>query len=559
MLAEGRSAGLEAVFAWQYSAQIRDEVIRSGVRSLLQSISIFRMREMEDARSLAGLAMEVYSDRISVDQEEQERLRFSPDDVVKLPDPPRDQPLGRRRRPARRIPRRTRCRWRTSRRRRSPSSTWPPSASAAAITPGSCTDPIGPSTTTTTATAESGQPRAPNRSRAKRAEACRASAGAQRDTAAADPTSRARSPTSTDGFRAATPSSLRYDGAAVATRRRERVVPCAIQPRDLAVIRDVWRYKFLTATQLLELHWPGCVPGGRPTAAHQALRRRPPRPLPPDHAHRRLVPVDLPTRHGRTPPAARDRRCSTPAPASSTGKVYDYRYVLHEVHLNAWVLAWRRTARSTPARRGTARARSSRPPSVAQAATAPRRRPQRRGPTRRPRLASFAPTPCWRSSDADRRHHAPSSSSTTAHAASTRTSRSSSATTPACAGGGDTPTSRATDTAAVRRLRLPGRAPARRPSSTPPTGSSRATSGTQATDSRGHEYAGATSTAVRHRSRHPHRPLRRLAGPAFPPGHPARGSDGRIRGVRLPTQASPANDAVAANRAVTADHPAAHR
>jgi hypothetical protein len=85
MLAEGRTAGLEAVFAWQYSAQIRDEVIRSGVRSLLQSISIFRMREMEDARSLAGLAMEIYSDRISVDQDEQERLRFSPDDVVKLP------------------------------------------------------------------------------------------------------------------------------------------------------------------------------------------------------------------------------------------------------------------------------------------------------------------------------------------------------------------------------------------------------------------------------------------------------------------------------------------
>jgi hypothetical protein len=84
-LAEGRSAGLEAVFAWQYSAQIRDEIIRSGVRSLLQSLSIFRMREMEDARSLAGLAMEVYSDRISVDQEEQERLRFSPDDIVRLP------------------------------------------------------------------------------------------------------------------------------------------------------------------------------------------------------------------------------------------------------------------------------------------------------------------------------------------------------------------------------------------------------------------------------------------------------------------------------------------
>jgi TraM recognition site of TraD and TraG len=85
MLAEGRSAGLEACFAWQYSAQIRDALVRSGVRSLLQSISIFRMREMEDARSLAGLAMDVYSDRISVDREEQERLRFSADDIVRLP------------------------------------------------------------------------------------------------------------------------------------------------------------------------------------------------------------------------------------------------------------------------------------------------------------------------------------------------------------------------------------------------------------------------------------------------------------------------------------------
>jgi hypothetical protein len=85
MLAEGRSAGLEAVFTWQYSAQIRDEVIRSGVRSLLQSMSIFRMREMEDTRSLAGLAMEVYSDRISIEHDEQERLRFSPDDILRLP------------------------------------------------------------------------------------------------------------------------------------------------------------------------------------------------------------------------------------------------------------------------------------------------------------------------------------------------------------------------------------------------------------------------------------------------------------------------------------------
>ena len=42
------------------------------------------MRELEDARSLAGLAMDVYSDRISIDQEDQERLRFSADDITRL-------------------------------------------------------------------------------------------------------------------------------------------------------------------------------------------------------------------------------------------------------------------------------------------------------------------------------------------------------------------------------------------------------------------------------------------------------------------------------------------
>jgi hypothetical protein len=84
MLAEGRSAGLEAVFAWQYSAQIEDQVVRSGVRSLLQSISIFRMRELDDARSLAGLAMDVYTDRITTNQDDQARLRFSADDITRL-------------------------------------------------------------------------------------------------------------------------------------------------------------------------------------------------------------------------------------------------------------------------------------------------------------------------------------------------------------------------------------------------------------------------------------------------------------------------------------------
>ena len=58
----------------------------------------------------------------------------------------------------------------------------------------------------------------------------------------------------------------RYDGAVIERDRRERVIPIAVQPRDLAIVRDVWRYRFLTTDQLLELRWPG--------ASAQAGRRR---------------------------------------------------------------------------------------------------------------------------------------------------------------------------------------------------------------------------------------------------------------------------------------------
>ncbi len=59
----------------------------------------------------------------------------------------------------------------------------------------------------------------------------------------------------------------RYDGAVIERGERgERVIPCAVQPRDLAIVLDVWRYRFLTTDQLLELWWPG--------ASAQAGRRR---------------------------------------------------------------------------------------------------------------------------------------------------------------------------------------------------------------------------------------------------------------------------------------------
>lgn len=84
-LAEGRAPGLEATLAWQYNGQIVDPAIRAGLMSLLHSACVFRMREVEEARAMAALAMETYSDRIDVEREVQERLRFSVDDVLRLP------------------------------------------------------------------------------------------------------------------------------------------------------------------------------------------------------------------------------------------------------------------------------------------------------------------------------------------------------------------------------------------------------------------------------------------------------------------------------------------
>jgi len=42
--------------------------------------------------------------------------------------------------------------------------------------------------------------------------------------------------------------------------------PVALRQRDLAIVRDVWRYHFLTTEQLREIWWPGKTP--------QAARRR---------------------------------------------------------------------------------------------------------------------------------------------------------------------------------------------------------------------------------------------------------------------------------------------
>jgi hypothetical protein len=134
---------------------------------------------------------------------------------------------------------------------------------------------------------------------------------------------------------------IRYDGAAVQRDRRDQTVPCAIQPRDVEILADIWRYKFLTATQLLELHWPDCAPRvGRKRLTklfHGGLLER-------------FRPV---TRTGGSFPWTYHLGHDGHRLLRSTGAldrharfelrtIYDYRYVVHEIHLNAWILAWRR-------------------------------------------------------------------------------------------------------------------------------------------------------------------------------------------------------------------------
>ncbi len=134
----------------------------------------------------------------------------------------------------------------------------------------------------------------------------------------------------------------RYDGAVLQHGRREQVVPCAIQPRDFAIVRDVHRYKFLSAPQIAELWWPGRDLWCAQRRLHKLFKaglldrfrpvaRRGSFPWTyhvGELGHRML------REGGALPPTARFR----------PRMVYDFGHVLHELHLNAWVLALRRAA-----------------------------------------------------------------------------------------------------------------------------------------------------------------------------------------------------------------------
>jgi hypothetical protein len=134
----------------------------------------------------------------------------------------------------------------------------------------------------------------------------------------------------------------RYDGAVIEHARREHIVPCAVQPRDVAIMHDVWRYKFLTAQQLRELWWPD--------RSVQAADRRLLKLFRAGHLDR-FRPI---ARRGSYPwtyhLGEEGHRLLQHAGVINAGQrhrrraIYDYGHVLHELQLNAWVLALRRTA-----------------------------------------------------------------------------------------------------------------------------------------------------------------------------------------------------------------------
>ena len=138
-----------------------------------------------------------------------------------------------------------------------------------------------------------------------------------------------------DGYTAA----HRYDGAIIQRQRCDDSEPVALRQRDLGIVRDVWRYHFLTTDQIRELWWPG--------KTAQAARRRLVklfrggylerfRPYSPRGSfewtyylaaggHRLLRQLGAIDRDARFKP--RD--------------VFDYGRALHDVQVNAWVLAYR--------------------------------------------------------------------------------------------------------------------------------------------------------------------------------------------------------------------------
>lgn len=130
----------------------------------------------------------------------------------------------------------------------------------------------------------------------------------------------------------------RYDGAVLQHDRRDRIVPCVIQARDFAIVRDVWRYKFLSAPMVHALHWDG----GSAWPAQRRLSK-----LFEAGLVERFRPI---ARSGSYPwtyhlgerghAMLRDSGLYEIGARHRRRAVYEFGHVLHELQLNAWALAF---------------------------------------------------------------------------------------------------------------------------------------------------------------------------------------------------------------------------
>jgi protein involved in plasmid replication-relaxation len=84
MLAMDRSSGLECVAAWQSLRQVRDRDLRTVILGLLRNLCVGSVGA-EDARELATRLQTAYVDSVRDDDDSRRRARISPDALINMP------------------------------------------------------------------------------------------------------------------------------------------------------------------------------------------------------------------------------------------------------------------------------------------------------------------------------------------------------------------------------------------------------------------------------------------------------------------------------------------
>jgi hypothetical protein len=125
-------------------------------------------------------------------------------------------------------------------------------------------------------------------------------------------------------------------------RSEDEVLPAQLQPRDVALIYDVWRYRFASSDQLQELHWPraGVRHGQRRLSrlfAGGHLERVRPHARRGEGSYPWIYYLGAAGHRALVDAGYLERRGSYWRP-----RVWDYSRIAHDVEVNGWVLALRR-------------------------------------------------------------------------------------------------------------------------------------------------------------------------------------------------------------------------